>query len=75
MRQNDPQKKLAKIDPAKPAVTYTSYIVKAGDTLYSIARSHYGDASKWKAIFKANQGVLSSPEGLQVGQTLRLSSH
>jgi 5'-nucleotidase len=47
-----------------------SYVVKKGDTLYGIARAHYGDGKQWQKIMAANPGV--SPSSLKVGQTLTL---
>lgn len=44
--------------------------VEKGDTLYSIARKHYQDGSKWPAIVSANSATLSGPEDLNVGQVL-----
>lgn len=37
-----------------------SYTVQNGDTLSAIAKKLYGDASKWKQIFSANQSQLDS---------------
>ncbi len=60
----------------EPAVTSTptaaggSYVVKKGDTLYSIAKAKYGDGKAWKKIADANPGV--NPTTLKVGQTLVL---
>ncbi|MEM6964184.1 MAG: peptidoglycan-binding protein LysM [Bacteroidota bacterium] len=48
------------------------YTVKKGDTLGKIAKAHYGKASKYKAIFKANQPLLSSPDKIYPGQVLRI---
>ncbi len=45
-----------------------SYTVKKGDTLYRIAKDHYGDGKQWQRIASANPGV--SPQSLKVGQTL-----
>ncbi len=47
-----------------------SYTVKKGDTLYGIARAHYGDGKQWQRIQAANPGV--SPQSLKVGQTITL---
>jgi 5'-nucleotidase len=47
-----------------------AYTVKKGDTLYSIARSRYGDGKQWQKIASANPGVR--PETLKVGQTITL---
>ena len=62
--------KMHAIDPAKQAVA--TYSVKAGDSLYSIARAHYGDASKWRLIYRANKALLESSDDIKIGQVLRL---
>jgi 5'-nucleotidase/UDP-sugar diphosphatase len=46
----------------------SSYTVKKGDTLYKLAREHYGDGKQWQRIASANPGL--SPQSLRVGQTL-----
>jgi LysM repeat protein len=55
--------------PTLPGDEYGSYTVRAGDTLYSIARQ-YG--LPWETIWEANKSALERPEMLQVGQTLRI---
>jgi nucleoid-associated protein YgaU len=45
-----------------------SYTVKKGDTLYSIARTRYGDGKQWQRITAANPGL--EPSKLKVGQTI-----
>lgn len=67
----------AKPADAAPAATganpYTQwYEVQKGDTLWKIAKEHYGDGSLYPEIFKANQDVLSDPDKIQVGQRLRI---
>ena len=47
-----------------------SYTVKKGDTLYSIARTRYGDGKQWQKIASANPGLR--PETLKVGQTITI---
>ncbi len=49
-----------------------TYTVQKGDTLYSIARTMYGDQTRWKDIYEANRNQLPDPHTLKVGQTLRL---
>ena len=46
------------------------YTVKKGDTLYSIARTRYGDGKQWQKITAANPGLR--PESLRVGQTINV---
>ena len=48
----------------------TSYVVKEGDNLWNIARTVYGDGSKWKLIYEANEEILLDPAELKVGMKL-----
>ena len=50
----------------------TFYTVVSGDTLSKIAKEHYGDAMKYPAIFEANKPMLSDPDKIYPGQTLRI---
>jgi nucleoid-associated protein YgaU len=47
----------------------STYTVQKGDTLYKIAREHYGNASAWKKIAAANPG---SENIIKPGQQLIL---
>jgi nucleoid-associated protein YgaU len=58
-------------DPATPAES-EFYTVKSGDTLGKIAQEHYGAASRYTAIFEANQPMFNSPDNIYPGQKLRL---
>jgi nucleoid-associated protein YgaU len=55
---------------AAPASTF--YEVKSGDSLSKIAKSVYGDANTYMKIFEANQPMLSDPNKIYPGQTLRI---
>jgi 5'-nucleotidase / UDP-sugar diphosphatase len=48
------------------------YIVKAGDTLGTIARVELGNADAYIAIFDANRDQLDDPNHIRPGQILRL---
>jgi len=48
------------------------YTVKAGDTLGDIAQRELGDTNRYNEIFQANRNILSSPDAIDVGQTLRI---
>lgn len=48
------------------------YTVKSGDTLSKIAKDFYGDAMKYPVIFEANKPMLSDPDKIYPGQTLRI---
>ena len=45
-----------------------SYTVKKGDTLFGIAKTHYGDGNKWQKIASANPGL--TPSTLKIGQVV-----
>ncbi len=53
-----------------PKVTYSTYTVKAGDTLSAISGEWFKDTSRWNEIVAVNQGLSAS--NLRVGQKLNL---
>ncbi|MGB3621150.1 peptidoglycan-binding protein LysM [Ketobacter sp. MCCC 1A13808] len=48
------------------------YTVKAGDTLSQIAKETLGQANYYMKIFEANKPMLSDPDKIYVGQSLRI---
>ena len=48
------------------------YDVQQGDTLSKIAERFYGDPALYPKIFDANRDVLTDPNVIKVGQTLRI---
>lgn len=58
---------------AAKAPATDKYTVKSGDSLSKIAKAHYGDAMKWKALYEANKGLIGeNPDMIQPGQELTL---
>lgn len=57
---------------AEAAPEATLYTVKSGDSLSKIAKTHYGDASKYNIIFEANKPMLTDPDKIYPGQVLRI---
>lgn len=57
---------------ATPSAEARYYTVKSGDTLSKIAKEMYGDANRYHAIFEANRPMLSDPDKIYPGQTLRI---
>jgi nucleoid-associated protein YgaU len=53
---------------AAPAVR--RHTVREGDTLFSLARRYYGDGDRFADLYRANRGVLASPDALQPGTEL-----
>ncbi len=63
----------APVEPPRPQTPPSvEYLVKAGDSLSRIAQSYYGSTRHADFIFQSNRDVLSSPDRLRVGQTLKL---
>jgi nucleoid-associated protein YgaU len=52
----------------EPIAKETTHVVKAGETLYQIAKTYYGDGTKWKDIVKANSNL--KPERMRAGDKL-----
>ena len=48
------------------------HTVVAGDTLSRLARQYLGDEKRYMEIFKANTGVLTNPDRIQLGQKLNI---
>ena len=57
---------------AAPADEAKYYTVVKGDTLSKIAKEFYGNANAYPQIFEANKPMLSHPDKIYPGQTLRI---
>ena len=51
-----------------PAGASRQYKVQKGDTLFRIAKTHYGDGNRWQQIASANAGL--TPATLKAGSTI-----
>ena len=59
-----------KLDPMKSG-TVESYVVKAGDTLSTIAKKIYGEESAYTKIYDANKDQIGKdPDKIKVGMKL-----
>ena len=47
-----------------------TYVVKKGDTMFSIAKQAYGNGNQWQKIAQANPGL--TPATLKAGRTITL---
>ena len=63
---------LNSVQPALMQTSGSQYTVEPGDTLQSIALSHYGDENKYVVIYEANRATISNPDAIVAGQTLIL---
>ena len=53
-------------------VGFREHLVRSGDTLSAIAQQHYGDASLFPRIFRANTHQINDPDLIFPGQVLRV---
>lgn len=51
-------------------VEIISYTVVAGDTLWKIAKEYLGDPNRWREIAEYNQGAISNPNRIYIGQII-----
>ncbi|SNT68672.1 peptidoglycan-binding protein LysM [Paracoccus seriniphilus] len=64
---------IAKVEAEMPdAVTPVFHTVQKGETLSAIASKYLGSANKYPVIFEANRPMLSDPDKIYPGQTLRI---
>ena len=49
-----------------------SYTVQAGDTLSKISKQFYGRADAYMKIFEANRDILTDPNKINPGQSLKI---
>ncbi|KAA1182261.1 LysM peptidoglycan-binding domain-containing protein [Rhizobium tropici] len=57
---------------SEPPKTPTTHVVVAGDTLWDIAKTYYGNANRWHKLLAANRNIR--PHHLPVGEKLRIPS-
>ncbi len=60
--------------PPGPAPLTWTYVIRRGDTLWSIAARHFGDPRQWPVIHAANAARLPNPDRLVPDQRLTLPS-
>jgi nucleoid-associated protein YgaU len=49
-----------------------TYTVQAGDSLSKISKQFYGNANEYMKIFEANRDLLSDPNKIRPGHTLKI---
>jgi nucleoid-associated protein YgaU len=49
-----------------------TYTVLPGESLWVIAKKHYGAGHRWNEIYEANRDVLKSPDAVREGDVLRI---
>lgn len=56
----------------EPQRSVAIHVVQRGDTLGSIAATHFGDYRQASAVFAANRDILEDPQRIEIGMELRL---
>lgn len=57
--------------PSSSSASSGTYTVRAGDTLWEIARDK-GVSGGWSSLYEANRATISNPNVIRVGQVLQL---
>lgn len=58
--------------PTAPSTANRRHLVVKGDTLFSLAQKYYGNRSRWRDIYAANQDLLPSENSLRLGMEIRI---
>jgi nucleoid-associated protein YgaU len=61
-----------RMEVSEPQPEAQFHTVVSGDTLSAIAKQYYGNAMKYPVIFEANKPMLTDPDKIYPGQTLRI---
>jgi nucleoid-associated protein YgaU len=66
------KQQIVKVSSAKSrkASPGRAHRVQRGDTLFELARTYYGDESKWERIYEANQDLFTKRDELEPGDVL-----
>lgn len=57
----------------EPAVAdFKNHTLKSGETLRSLALLYYNDKEKWTVIVQANSDIITDPNHIPIGTTLRI---
>ena len=57
-------------EPGAAGASALRHTVRAGDTLFSLARRYYGDGDRFIDLYRANRPALKGPDALEPGTVL-----
>ncbi len=60
------------VPDSAPTSAETIIVVKKGDTLWALAKTHLGNPERWPEIFEANRDVIDDPDEIDIGWRLRI---
>ncbi|MCB9770924.1 MAG: LysM peptidoglycan-binding domain-containing protein, partial [Candidatus Omnitrophica bacterium] len=52
--------------------TPSEYVIQKNDTLQKISKNVYGTYKKWYQIYEANKDIISDPNRIKPGLTIRI---
>ena len=59
-------------EPLATEPSFVEYKIQEGDTLQKISKKFYNTYQRWNEIYEANRDVLSSPDRIKPGKTIRI---
>jgi len=62
----------SKPEPVQQGDGYSHYVVKRGDSLWTISKMIYHKADKWQKIYDVNKDVVKDPSKLKPGTDLKI---
>ena len=62
-------------NPDKAEPQYSTYTVKSGDSLSTIAKNKLGSVSRWKEIYDLNKDIVKNPNLIYPGQQLKIPKY
>lgn len=61
-----------KDDSYETQLSFKNYQIQKNDTLQKISKKFYNSYSKWKRIYDANRDVITNPDVLQPGTSIKI---
>ncbi|MCC6758854.1 MAG: LysM peptidoglycan-binding domain-containing protein [Candidatus Omnitrophica bacterium] len=55
-----------------PSATPSEYVIQKNDTLQKISKKVYGTYKKWYQIYEANKDIITDPNRIKPGLTIRI---
>ena len=67
-----PETKTRQTDAGTTGITQASHQTQAGDNLWKLASTHYGQSELWPNIYRVNKSRIMNPDLLIIGETIQV---